>query len=119
MTAGEKPDAVPESGDPDPARERDESLSRLLGLAQRAGRLAVGFSAVERLVQRGERPLLVLAVDVGPGQLGRIERWTPVNGLVRTGLGVEELGALLGRDKVAVLGVTDPGFVKGIGKLGY
>ena len=39
--------------------------------------------------------------------------------MIRTGLKVDELGALLGRDKVAVLGVTDPGFVGGIGKLGY
>ncbi len=119
MTAGGKTGPVPDSGVPDPGRERDENLSRLLGLAQRAGRLAVGFSAVERLVQRGERPLVILAVDVGSGQMGRIERWTPVNGLIRTGLKVDELGALLGRDKVAVLGVTDPGFVGGIGKLGY
>ena len=98
-------------------RERVDRLLNLLGLARRAGRLAVGFSAVERLVKRGERPLIVVARDIGAAQREKVRRWQPVAGCVEDIVTSAELADRLGRQKLAVVGVSDPGFVKGIAEL--
>lgn len=94
-----------------------EKLLNLLGLARRAGRLAVGFSAVERLVRRGEKPLVIVAQDIGPSQRNKVLRWEPVAGFVQDVLTSEDLALRLGRDKLVVVGLSDPGFIKGIAKL--
>ena len=94
-----------------------QKLLGLLGLARRAGSLAVGFSAVEKLVRRGERPLIVVASDVGASQMGKISRWEPLRGMLRDVLTGEELAQAMGREKLSVVGVSDVGFVKGIQKL--
>ena len=98
--------------------ERAERLVALLGLARRAGKLAMGYTAVGQLVRRGERPLVIVAIDAGAGQRGRIARWTPVRGLVDDVLTADDLAAALGREKLSVVGVSDPGFVAGIAKIG-
>ena len=94
-----------------------QKLLGLLGLARRAGKLAIGFSAVEQLVKRGEAPLVVVAAGVGASQLGKIERWEPLRGLVKDALPAEDLAQAMGRDKLVVVGVCDPGFINGIQKL--
>ena len=94
-----------------------QKLIGLLGLARRAGKLAVGFSAVEHLVRRGEAPLVVVATDVGASQLGKIKRWEPLRGLVTDVLSAEDLAQAMGREKLVVVGVSDIGFIKGIQKL--
>ena len=99
---------------PDDAARRAERLLGLLGLARRAGKLAVGFSAVEQLVKRGERPLVIVARDAGAGQRARIGRWEPVRGLVDDAVDAADLAEALGRGKLSVVGLTDPGFVQGI-----
>lgn len=101
------------SGPRDPAK-----LLALLGLARRAGKLAVGWSAVEQSVHRNEKPLVILAVDMGAGQRARALRWEPVRGFVADVVTCDDLAAHLGRDKLSVVSVCDPGFVDGIRKLG-
>jgi hypothetical protein len=96
---------------------RADKLLNLLGLARRAGRLAVGFSAVEKLVRRGERPLVIVAKDIGSSQRAKVARWEPVAGFVDDILTSDDLAARLGREKLVVVGVSDPGFIKGIAKL--
>lgn len=91
----------------------------LLGLARRAGRLGLGFSAVEKMVRRGENPLVITASDMGESLKGSVSRWKPVRGVVADVLTGEELARAFGRDKLAVVGVSDSGFVKGIRKLGF
>ena len=98
--------------------ERAERLVALLGLARRAGKLAMGYTAVAQLVRRGERPLVIVAVDAGAGQRGRIARWQPVRGLVDDVLSADDLAVALGREKLSVVGVSDPGFIAGIAKIG-
>lgn len=98
-------------------RSREEQLLGLLGLARRAGKLAVGFSAVEKMVRHGERPLVILATDIGASQRGKVMRWEPVAGFVTDILTGESMARALGRDKLAVVGLSDPGFIKGIAKL--
>jgi len=94
--------------------ERARSLCGLLGLARRAGKLAVGASAVERLVHGGEKPLVVLASDAGASLRGSVERWEPVEGVVADILTSDEMAEAMGRQKLAVMAVADPGFVRGI-----
>lgn len=98
--------------------ERRRKLLALLGLARRAGRLAMGASAVEKLVKRGERPLVILAADAGAALALTAQRWQPVRGLVHGPVDGRDLAATLGRDRLAVVATTDPGFVRGIEKLG-
>ncbi len=94
-----------------------QKLLALLGLARRAGRLAVGFSAVETIVRRGEAPLVILATDIGASQKNKVSRWEPLRGLLTDVLTGEELAQAMGREKLSVVGVSDAGFVKGIKKL--
>lgn len=100
-------------GQVDPAR-----LLALLGLAMRAGKLLVGFSAVEQAVHRGKEPLVVLASDMGASQRTRALRLEPVKGFVTGVVTGADLAAAMGRNKLVIVGVSDPGFVDGIRKLG-
>ncbi len=94
-----------------------ESVLRLLGLARRAGKLEVGFSAVERLVQRHQDVLVIVTADMGPSQRHKTENWQ-VAQTIELPLTSVCLGEAMGRQKVAVVGLRDPGFAKGISKLG-
>lgn len=94
--------------------ESAEKMLALLGLARRAGKLAVGYRAVEQLVKRGERPLVIVARDAGASQKGKISGWTPLRGLVDDVVTKDELAQAMGREKLAVVGLSDPGFVRGL-----
>ena len=96
---------------------RAERLCGMLGLARRAGKLAMGASAVERLVQRGERPLVILASDAGASLRGTVERWETPGGVIADLVTTAELARALGREKLAIVAVKDPGFVRGIRKI--
>jgi len=78
----------------------------------------MGVSAVEKMVTKGENPLVITSSDIGDSLKGRVSRWQPVRGIVADVLTGEDMARALGRDKLAVVGVSDSGFVKGIRKLG-
>ena len=99
-------------------RGQEDKLLGLLGLARRAGRLGMGVSAVEKMVVKGENPLVITSSDIGDSLKGRVSRWEPVRGIVADVLTGEDMARALGREKLAVVGVSDSGFVKGIRKLG-
>ncbi len=99
-------------------RSYEERLLGLLGLALRAGRLAVGARAVEALVGAGRRPLVILARDMGAAQRARLLRLAPVRGFLADAVGRRELASTLGRRELAVVAVADPDFVRGIEGLG-
>ncbi len=92
-------------------------LLGLLGLAQRAGRLAVGISAVESMVRRGPRPLVVIARGAGESQLRKVRKLQPVLAVLENEVDREELARCLGRRELSVVAVNDSGFVKGLRKL--
>jgi len=73
---------------------------------------------VEKMVVKGENPLVITSSDIGDSLKGRVSRWEPVRGIVADVLTGEDMARALGRDKLAVVGVSDSGFVKGIRKLG-
>ncbi len=92
-------------------------LLALLGLARRAGKLAIGFSAVEKIVRRGESPVVIVASDMGASQMSKVDRWEPLRGKLTDVFNAEEMAQAMGREKLSVMGVSDAGFVKGIKKL--
>ncbi len=94
-----------------------QKLLALLGLARRAGKLAIGFNAVEQLARKPGRTLVVAASDMGGAQKSKVNRFENLAGLVDDALTGEQMAAAFGRDKLAIVGVDDPGFVKGIKKL--
>jgi ribosomal protein L7Ae-like RNA K-turn-binding protein len=89
-----------------------------LGLALRAGKLALGASAVEERVIRGRRPLVILARGAGESQRRHLLRLAPVRGFVVDVVGREDLARRLGRRELSVAAVDDPDFVAGIERLG-
>ncbi len=112
------------SSDPGPEVDSEKKptvdsvkLLALLGLANRAGKLAVGYSAVDKMVRRQMRPMVILASDIGASQFCKTQRWEPVAGLLAGAVSGEELARLLGREKLSVVAVCDSGFIKGIKKL--
>jgi hypothetical protein len=105
--------------DADPhAAALNERVLALLGLARRAGRLAVGATAVQKMVQNGARPLVVLARDAGKSQRERCRNLRPIRGLADSCLTRAELARHLGRADLVVVAVADRGFVQGLVKLG-
>jgi len=92
-------------------------LIGLLGLAHRAGKLAIGATEVEKLVHRNRRPVVIVAQDAGVALRRRLLRLNPVRGFLTETVDRVELAHLLGRSQVAVVAVADQGFVRGILRL--
>jgi len=109
-------DIAPAGGNDD-REETAVAALRLLGLARRSGRLEVGFSAVERLALRHSDAVVMVTLDMGASQRRRLENWQ-VKKVVTLPLTSERLGSAMGREKVAITGLRDAGFIKGLEKLG-
>jgi ribosomal protein L7Ae-like RNA K-turn-binding protein len=99
------------------AETREKALG-LLGLARRSGKLAVGASAVEQMIQRGKRPVVILAQDAGASQRRRLLALRPVRGFVADVFDRATLAQRLGRGELVVVAVSEPGFVSGLIGLG-
>ena len=98
----------------EPGMELVERLIALLGLANRAGRLAVGYSAVANSVRRGHRPLLVMASDIGAAQKRKIVGLEPVTDVIDGVADKGRLGHALGRKELSIVAVEDRHFIRGI-----
>jgi len=77
-----------------------------LGLARRAGRVAIGTRAVRAAAQKGVLEVLVLATDASDNALARLGTIAEKAVLVRCGSRLT-LGRAVGRGEVAVVGITD------------
>lgn len=90
---------------------------RLMGLCRRAGSLVIGMGALKAALQRGDVRLLVLAGDAAPGSVRRARTAAESAGIPAVVLSDRgSLGSALGREWVAVCGVTDADFADGIRK---
>lgn len=93
-------------------------LSRLLGLAHRARRLTLGSTATLSGLDRGRVHLVIVATDVGRNTETKIRRRAASAGVPFCRVASKNgLGAILGRNELGVVGVTDPSFagsLKGI-----
>lgn len=90
-----------------------QAIRSLLGLALRSRRVAMGRAACKRAARDGRLHLLLLAADAGTTALRDAGH----------GAGIEclhlrqdkfELGAWVGREAVAVLGILDPHVAAGL-----
>jgi len=97
--------------------ENVRKMLGLLGLARRAGRLAIGFSAVEMEVRGTRKVLVIAASDMGASQKSKVNRFENLAGLIDDALTSEQMAEAFGRNKLAIIGLSDSGFVKGIKKL--
>ena len=90
-----------------------DSIAPLLGLALRAGRLAVGEEPVGAASRSHKAYLLLLASDAADNTIRRANHFTQAgtNTICLTiPMTKEELGGALGRASCAMLAVTDVGF---------
>ena len=101
-----------------PSAEAMDKALGLLGLARRSGKLAVGASAVEQLVNRGKRPVVIVAHDAGESQRRHMLALRPVRGFVDDVFDRATLAQRLGRGELVVVAVSEPGFVSGLIGLG-
>ncbi|MDR0381972.1 MAG: 50S ribosomal protein L7ae [Oscillospiraceae bacterium] len=84
----------------------------LLGLARRAGRLALGVRAVEEELRHRRAVLLLLANDAGADATRRVTRWSEGAGCpprLTLPYTKEEWGRAMGRDVCALGALTDKG----------
>jgi ribosomal protein L7Ae-like RNA K-turn-binding protein len=90
----------------------------LLGLARKAGRLALGEAAAEQAVRRGEAVLLLVAGDAGSNAVRQAERRAAAAGLELIALPrtKAQFGRAMGRETAAVAALTDEGFAAALRK---
>ena len=95
----------------------DKVLS-LLGLAKKAGRLAVGEESVADAARAHAARLIVLAEDAADNSARRAERSAAEGAclLTRVPATKEELGRAVGRASCAMLALTDVGFAEAAAK---
>ena len=86
-----------------------------LGLCRRAGRLVSGEFAVSKGIRAGEILLVILAEDASENTKKKFTNMceTYNTELITVG-NISLLGRALGKEKRAVLGITDEGFRKSI-----
>ncbi|MYA34186.1 MAG: 50S ribosomal protein L7ae [Gemmatimonadales bacterium] len=87
-------------------RRRAGATLGLLGIATRAGRVALGTRAVDIAARRGRLALLVVAGDASRHAVSRLTPQARQASRV-TVASRKALGRALGRNNVAVVGVTD------------
>lgn len=84
---------------------------QLVGLAKRAGRLALGEDLVEESIRDHKARVILLASDAGEGTVRRTQKKAgdrvPV---LRIAADKATLGGALGRESCAVCALTDLGF---------
>lgn len=93
-------------------------VDSLIGLARRAGCLAVGTTATEVAVKKGRACLVILTVDLASGSREAVERLCRRHGVPWIYYGDRRhLGRVIGREERAVLAVTSKTFAEEIQKM--
>jgi hypothetical protein len=93
-----------------------EKIRSLIVMSAKAGKLAAGYSAVHDAVEKGRVSMLLYAVDLSQGTKEKVA--TPEASSIRwtTLFTREELGAMLNRDLVGVIGIEDKGLSNAVWK---
>jgi ribosomal protein L7Ae-like RNA K-turn-binding protein len=106
---------MPPKPSPDPGADRIERVLRLVGLGVRGRGVVVGVDRVREAAKSGKLALAVVAVDASKHSL---EKLLPLLNARRINLievpSAAELGATVGRDQTAAVGVLDPQLANGI-----
>lgn len=95
-----------------------KSLLSLLGIARRAGRLALGRDAAEEELRKGHTRLVLLAADLSTRSASGVvfaarEAGTPV---ITLGATMDEISMALGK-RTGIVSVNDAGFAKKLNAL--
>jgi predicted RNA-binding protein YlxR (DUF448 family)/ribosomal protein L30E len=91
-----------------------EKIKSLIVMAAKAGRLLSGYSAVHDGVEKGRVKALLFATDLSDGTREKIMGSETAPKRQAELLTKDEIGALLNRELVGVLGITDKGFADAI-----
>ena len=90
----------------------------LVGLGVRARNVVVGVEQVRLAARRGKLALALVAPDASPNSLKKL---LPLLGATKVrvvqGPGAAALGAVVGRESTAAIGVTDAALARGLRKL--
>jgi ribosomal protein L7Ae-like RNA K-turn-binding protein len=86
----------------------------LLGLAQRAGKVIIGTTAVSHEIRRSRETLLIFATDFSPSTKARLLAQAAIRPHIMEFGTMQEWGAFFGRQRVGVIAVTDKHFMAGL-----
>lgn len=96
----------------------EQKITSLLGLAQKAGKIASGELAVEKAVKSGQAKLVIMATDCSVAtKKNYVDMTTYYKVEIRELYSKEQLGMCIGKMYRATLAVTDAGFCTAIKKL--
>jgi len=91
-----------------------EKVKSLIVMAAKAGMLSSGYSAVHDAVEKGRVKALLFATDLSDGTREKIMAQESAPKRQAAFLTKDEIGALLNRELVGILGITDNGFADAI-----
>ncbi len=84
-------------------------VSGFLGLARRAGGVAIGTDAVRDAIRDGSARLVLMATDAAPGQIAKVRRTLAGHPVANASWGSRaELGAAVGLASLSAVAVTHP-----------
>ena len=95
-----------------------QSALNLLGLARRAGRLSLGFDAVQEAVTKKKSKLIITAYDISQRTFSAVDKNADnynIN-IIASNISMTDMGAAVGK-LVGVVSVNDEGFAKKLQQL--
>ncbi len=92
-----------------------DRIKSLLRITRKAGKVAVGYSAVQDAVEKGRAALLLYARDLSPGTRDKISVGENEPVREETLFTREDFGNILNRELVGVVAVLDKGLADTIG----
>jgi ribosomal protein L7Ae-like RNA K-turn-binding protein len=93
------------------------NIAGLLGLARRAGKLILGADGVETAIRQSKIRAVIVAEDASKATASTIMDLAQKHSVPFFMVySKDQLGELMGRRELAVMGITDPSFADGICK---
>ena len=92
-----------------------EKIRSLITMAAKAGSLAAGASAVDDALQKGRVEMLIFATDLSEGTRGKLLAGATLPARQATLFTRDELGQMVGRELVGVIGIIEKGFANAVG----
>ena len=93
-----------------------EKIKALIVMSAKAGKLAAGYSAVHDAVEKGRVSMLLYARDLSEGTKEKVATPTAASVRCTTLFTRAELGTLLNRELVGVIGIEDKGLSNALWK---
>ncbi len=93
-----------------------EKIKALIVMSAKAGKLAAGYSAVHDAVEKGRVSMLLYTLDLSEGTKEKVATPTAASVRCTTLFTREELGTLLNRELVGVIGIADAGLANALWK---